>query len=88
MPGPNTASEVMQRLTEFGANTLGKGLVTGNDTPNFIANRVGTFGIASAFHHMQRLGLTVEEVDAVLGTPLARPKSASFAPPTSSDSIR
>jgi 3-hydroxyacyl-CoA dehydrogenase len=78
VPGPDTRPDVMQRLTDFGANTLGKGLVTGNDTPNFIANRIGTFGIASAFHHMERLDLTVEEVDAVLGAPLARPKSACF----------
>jgi 3-hydroxyacyl-CoA dehydrogenase len=78
VPGPDTQAAVIARLTDFGANTLGKGLVTGNDTPNFIANRIGTFGMASTFHHMAKLGLGVEAVDAILGTSMGRPKSAVF----------
>jgi len=78
VPGPDTSEEVITSLTDFGSNVLGKGIVTGNDTPNFIANRIGTFGMASTFHHMAKLGLGVEAVDAILGTSMGRPKSAVF----------
>jgi 3-hydroxyacyl-CoA dehydrogenase len=78
VPGPDTREDVIASLSDFGSSVLGKGIVTGNDTPNFIANRIGTFGMASTFHHMARLGLGVEAVDAVLGTSMGRPKSAVF----------
>ena len=57
---------------------LGKGIVYAKDTPNFIANRIGTYGICAIFGHMQRLGLGVEEVDAIFGPAMGRPKSAVF----------
>jgi 3-hydroxyacyl-CoA dehydrogenase len=57
---------------------LGKGIVFGKDTPNFVANRIGVFSICNAVRHMVELGLTVEEVDAVAGPATARPKSACF----------
>lgn len=76
--GPKTDPAVTERLSKFGERTLGKGIVTCKDTPNFIANRVGTFGMASVFKHMAAFGLTVEQVDAVFGPPMGRPKSAVF----------
>lgn len=57
---------------------LGKGIVTGKDTPNFVANRIGVFAMCNAIRHMVELDLTVEEVDAIAGPPTARPKSATF----------
>ena len=76
--GPETLPAVTAALARFGERKLGKGIVYAKDTPNFIANRIGTFGIVSVFHHMQELGMTVEEVDAIFGKPMGRPKSAVF----------
>ncbi|MEZ4319038.1 MAG: 3-hydroxyacyl-CoA dehydrogenase/enoyl-CoA hydratase family protein [Myxococcota bacterium] len=76
--GPDTDPSVTARMTQFGERVLGKGIVTAKDTPNFVANRVGTFGMMSVFKHMERLGLTVEQIDAVFGPAMGRPKSAVF----------
>jgi 3-hydroxyacyl-CoA dehydrogenase len=76
--GEHTLPDVTAAMAEFGENTLGKGIVYGKDTPNFIANRVGCFGIAAAFHHMLDLNLTVEQMDAIFGANMGRPKSAIF----------
>lgn len=76
--GPDTRPEVVTTMAEFGERVLGKGVVYGKDTANFVANRIGTLGIASVLHNFQKLGLTVEGVDAVLGKPLGRPGSAVF----------
>jgi len=76
--GPQTDPAVTARMTAFGERVLGKGIVTAKDTPNFIANRVGTFGMMSVFKHMDRFGLTVEQVDAIFGPAMGRPKSAVF----------
>ncbi|MCB9777828.1 MAG: 3-hydroxyacyl-CoA dehydrogenase/enoyl-CoA hydratase family protein [Alphaproteobacteria bacterium] len=76
--GPDTRPDVAQAVADFGREKMGKGIVFGKDTPNFIANRIGTFGMVSVFHHMGALGLTVEEVDAVFGPAMGRPKSAVF----------
>jgi 3-hydroxyacyl-CoA dehydrogenase len=76
--GPDTLPAVTETLAAFGSRVLGKGVVYGKDTANFVANRIGTFGMASVFHHMQALGLTVEQVDALFGKPMGRPKSAVF----------
>ncbi len=65
-------------MAELIRRRLGKGIVVGKDTPNFVANRIGVFAMCNAIHHMQELGLTVEEVDAVAGPATARPKSACF----------
>jgi 3-hydroxyacyl-CoA dehydrogenase len=76
--GPDTDPAVTTRLSDFGERVLGKGIVDAKDTPNFIANRVGTFGMMSVMKHMNRLGLTVEQVDAIFGPAMGRPKSAVF----------
>jgi len=76
--GPDTLPEVVQLFADFGQNVLGKGIVYGKDTPNFVANRIGVHGMMVAIDEMMKGGLTLEEVDAVLGTPMGRPKSAAF----------
>ena len=75
---PQTLPEVGQAVATFGQRKLGKGIVFGKDTPNFIANRIGTFGMVSVFHHMATYGMNVEAVDAVFGPAMGRPKSAVF----------
>ena len=74
----HTDPAVAAGLAEFIRRRLGKGIVVGKDTPNFVANRIGVFSMCNAIHHMVALGLTVEEVDAVSGPATARPKSACF----------
>ena len=76
--GPDTLPEVTATVAEFGESVLGKGIVYAKDTPNFVANRIGCFGIASVFKHMQELDLGVDAVDAIFGPPMGRPKSAVF----------
>lgn len=76
--GPQTKPEVVAQMAEFGEKTLGKGIVYAKDTPNFVANRIGTYGMASVFRHMKEAGLTVEQVDKIFGPALGRPKSAVF----------
>ncbi|MBP1760178.1 MAG: 3-hydroxyacyl-CoA dehydrogenase [Firmicutes bacterium] len=78
IPGPNTNQEIITYLSEFGERVLGKGVVLAKDTPNFIANRIGVFGLAVTLQEMLRSGLTVDEVDALTGPVMGRPKSASF----------
>jgi 3-hydroxyacyl-CoA dehydrogenase len=78
VPGDRTDDEAIQFMARFGADTLGKGIVFGKDTPNFVANRIGTFGLLSLLHAMARDGFTVEELDALFGKPMGRPKSAVF----------
>jgi 3-hydroxyacyl-CoA dehydrogenase len=57
---------------------LGKAIVHAHDTPNFIANRIGTFSMSNAIHLMQAQNLTIEEVDTLTGTPLGWPKTGTF----------
>ncbi|TGE33575.1 3-hydroxyacyl-CoA dehydrogenase/enoyl-CoA hydratase family protein [Desulfosporosinus sp. Sb-LF] len=78
IPGPNTDPEVIKFLCEFGERVLGKGVVMAKDTPNFIANRIGAIGSPVVLREMLRTGLTVDEVDALTGPVMGRPKSASF----------
>ena len=73
-----TLPEVTQAITDFGSKVLGKGIVAAKDTPNFIANRIGTYGICSIFRHLDRLEMSVDEVDAIFGPAMGRPKSAVF----------
>src|SRR6266699_3344694 len=63
---------------EFCDRRLGKGVVIAEDTPNFIANRIGTFSMLNALRLMNRLQMTVEEVDACTGPAVGWPKSATF----------
>lgn len=76
--GPDTDPAVVAHMADFGERHLGKGIVYAKDTPNFIANRVGTFGMASVFKHMADFGLSVEDVDGIFGPAMGRPKSAVF----------
>jgi 3-hydroxyacyl-CoA dehydrogenase len=78
IPGPKTSSEVIETLSEFCDHRLGKGVVVAKDTPNFIANRIGTFSMLNALRLMGTLGMTVEEVDACTGPAVGWPKSATF----------
>ncbi len=78
IPGPRTSSEVVESLSEFCDRRLGKGVVVAKDTPNFIANRIGTFSMLNALRLMSSLGMTVEEVDACTGPAVGWPKSATF----------
>jgi 3-hydroxyacyl-CoA dehydrogenase len=76
--GPKTRPEVLEALGEICDLRLGKGVVKAKDTPNFIANRIGTFSILNAMRAMQALELTIEEVDACTGPAVGWPKSATF----------
>ncbi|MFZ1204138.1 MAG: 3-hydroxyacyl-CoA dehydrogenase family protein, partial [Candidatus Acidiferrales bacterium] len=78
IPGPKTLPEVVKTLDEVCDVTLGKGVVIAKDTPNFIANRIGTFSILKAFAEMQALDMTIEEVDACTGPAIGWPNSATF----------
>ena len=76
--GPETDPEVTARLAAFGETMLGKGIVYGKDTTNFIANRIGTYGMMRILSEMQGAGLSVEEIDKIFGPAMGRPKSAVF----------
>ncbi|GAC1666977.1 MAG: 3-hydroxyacyl-CoA dehydrogenase/enoyl-CoA hydratase family protein [Candidatus Acidiferrum sp.] len=78
IPGAKTSTDTLHTLTEFCDHRLGKGVVLAKDTPNFIANRIGTFSIMNALRLMDKLGMTVEEVDACSGPAVGWPKSATF----------
>ena len=78
IPGPKTSNEVIDFLSSYGEKFLGKTSVIAKDTPAFIGNRIGIFGIQSLFHQVKEMGLTVEEVDKLTGPVIGRPKSATF----------
>ena len=78
IPGPQTSQEVLDFLTDYGSRFLGKTSVVAKDTPAFIGNRIGIFGIQSLFHLVKEMGLTIEEVDKLTGPVIGRPKSATF----------
>jgi 3-hydroxyacyl-CoA dehydrogenase len=78
VPGPDCSQEVTDFLMMYGEKFLGKTSVLAKDTPAFIGNRIGIFGIQSLFHQVKELGLTVEEVDKLTGPVIGRPKSATF----------
>ncbi|WP_299671313.1 3-hydroxyacyl-CoA dehydrogenase/enoyl-CoA hydratase family protein [uncultured Polaribacter sp.] len=78
VPGPDCTQEVTDFLMMYGEKFLGKTSVLAKDTPAFIGNRIGIFGIQSLFHQVKELGLTVEEVDKLTGPVIGRPKSATF----------
>ena len=77
IPTPDTDPAVVSRLTTFADRRLGKGVVIAKDTPNFIANRLGLFGVMRIFEMLDR-GYTIEEIDALTGSAVGRPKSATF----------
>jgi len=78
VPGPNCKQEVTDFLMDYGFRWLGKTSVLAKDTPAFIGNRVGIFGIQSLFHQVKEMGLSVEDVDKLTGPVIGRPKSATF----------
>jgi 3-hydroxyacyl-CoA dehydrogenase len=78
IPGPKTSAQVIETLSDFCDRRLGKGVVISKDTPNFIANRIGTFSVLNALRLMKQLDMTVEEVDACTGPAVGWPKSATF----------
>ena len=78
IPAPSTDAEVIQFLLHYGDLYLGKTTVLCKDTPAFIANRIGVWAMMKTLEVMQRLGLTVDETDALTGPILGRPKSATF----------
>ena len=78
VPGPNCTQDVTDFLMMYGDQFLGKTSVLAKDTPAFIGNRIGIFGIMSLFHVVQEMGLTIEEVDKLTGPVIGRPKSATF----------
>ena len=78
IPGPRTSRLVLDALADFCDRRLGKGVVIAKDTPNFIANRIGTYSMLNALRLMSTLGMTIEEVDACTGPAVGWPKSATF----------
>jgi 3-hydroxyacyl-CoA dehydrogenase len=78
IPTGDTLPEVVEAVSRFGEYRLGKGIVLAKDTPNFIGNRLGFGSGAYALHYILEKGYTVEEVDAITGPAIGRPKTATF----------
>lgn len=78
IPAVHTETAVTDFLEAFLVSTLGKGVIRAKDTPNFIANRIGVFAMLAVFHHADAFGLTLDEVDALTGPLIGRPKTASY----------
>ncbi|MHB8654035.1 MAG: 3-hydroxyacyl-CoA dehydrogenase/enoyl-CoA hydratase family protein [Terriglobia bacterium] len=78
IPTQDTLPEVVQTVARFGDWALGKGIVIAKDSPNFIANRIGTFVTMNVLRIMQQDGFSIEEIDALTGPAMGLPKSATF----------
>ncbi len=78
IPAKGTDREVLEGLEAFLGTTLGKGVVYAKDTPNFIGNRIGVFSILATAHHTGEFNLGFDEVDALTGPLIGRPKSATY----------
>lgn len=78
VPSEDTDEEAAALLTELCEKRLGKGVVVAKDTPNFIANRIGSYGMLVTLEDTLQYGLTVEEADALTGPAMGRPKTATF----------
>ena len=86
VPGPKTEPSTMARAARIG-EFLGKGVVYGKDTPNFVGNRIGIYSIMRSVRTMEAMELSIEAVDKIAGQPMGRPAVPPFAPPTLSGSI-
>src|SRR6266403_4763098 len=78
IPTPETDRALLDAVTWFSDVRLGKGVVVAKDTPNFIANHIGTFSVLNVMRLMQEMDLSIEEVDALTGQAVGWPKSATF----------
>lgn len=78
IPGPDCESSVIDFLYDFGEKFLGKVSIIAKDTPGFIGNRIGMFGMSNILNMVKELGLTVEEIDKLTGPIIGNPKSATF----------
>jgi 3-hydroxyacyl-CoA dehydrogenase len=78
IPGAETDPAVVELVETVARKRLGKGIVPAKDTPNFIANRIGVHAVLVTMQVMRDMGLTVEEVDALTGPVVGRPKTATF----------
>jgi 3-hydroxyacyl-CoA dehydrogenase len=78
IPTPETDRAVVDAVAHFSDVNLGKGVVFAKDTPNFIANRIGTFSVLNVMRLMQEMDLSIEDVDALTGDAVGWPKSATF----------
>ena len=78
IPAVETDPAAIATVRQFGETRLGKTVVLGRDTPNFIANRIGTFALMNAIRVMQSMNLNIEQVDALTGSVLGWPKTGTF----------
>jgi len=78
IPTPHTDPAIVDFLMDYGDRYLGKTTVLAKDTPAFIANRIGVFGMMAIFGLIDKMGMTIDEVDALTGPLIGRPKSATF----------
>src|SRR5512147_1984826 len=78
IPTPEADRAAIDSIAHFCDLRLGKGIVVAKDTPNFIANRIGTFSVLNVMRVMQEMDMSIEDVDALTGTAVGWPKSASF----------
>ncbi|WP_348772107.1 3-hydroxyacyl-CoA dehydrogenase/enoyl-CoA hydratase family protein [Thauera aromatica] len=78
IPTADTEPALVDALEAWLTTRLGKNIVRAQDTPGFLANRVGVFSILAVIHHTARLGLAFDDVDLLTGTRIGRPKSATF----------
>ncbi len=78
IPTPDTDPAVVDAVIGFADRRLGKGVVVAKDTPNFIANHIGLFGVMQIFRALATGDYTIEEIDAITGPAIGRPKSATF----------
>jgi len=78
IPTPEADRAAIEAISQFCDVRLGKGVVLAKDTPNFIANRIGTFSVLNVMRLMQEMDLTIEDIDALTGQAVGWPKSATF----------
>jgi 3-hydroxyacyl-CoA dehydrogenase len=78
IPTPDTDPDALEAIRTFSERVLGKGIVIAKDAPGFVANRLGVYGLVQTIRRMEEFGLTIDEVDALTGPFIGRPKSATF----------